>query len=240
MQKTKKQKAPQYGALPHHVITDPELSLKAKGLLLYISDKPDDWRYSSFRVAKETSDGRDAIRFAFRELEIKGYVARKKRPDGSILVVSSVARPKAAKRHGGVQPRWKKPTVGKSVPSHIHRNNTYIENTHTENNTKRLSHVDENAMRLACLLKTRISENYPNHRFSGHCEEDWALEIDRMHRIDRRSWEEIEGAINWSANDHFWRKNIWSGKALRKQYDRLYAQAKANREHALRHGVIEV
>ena len=222
MQKTKKQKAPQYGALPHHVITDPELSLKAKGLLLYISDKPDDWRYSSFRVAKETSDGRDAIRFAFRELEIKGYVARKKRPDGSILVVSSVARPKAAKRHGGVQPRWKKPTVGKSVPSHIHRNNTYIENTHTENNTKRLSHVDENAMRLACF------------------EEDWALEIDRMHRIDRRSWEEIEGAINWSANDHFWRKNIWSGKALRKQYDRLYAQAKANREHALRHGVIEV
>jgi hypothetical protein len=54
----------------------------------------------------------------------------------------------------------------------------------------------------------------------------WLTDMDRLHRIDGRTWEEIAGAIHWSQCDDFWRANILSPAALRKSFDRMRLQAR--------------
>ena len=62
-----------------------------------------------------------------------------------------------------------------------------------------------------------------------------ALAIDRLHRIDGRSYELIEGIMRWALQDSFWRNNIQSTDTLRKQFDKLYAKAKREAEREAQH-----
>jgi len=95
------------------------------------------------------------------------------------------------------------------------------------------------AKKCAERLKNKILEIYPNNAGAKKkdCVQRWAKDIDKMNRLDGRSWEDIEKAIDWALNDSFWQKNIWSGANLRKHYDRLEADAKAK---FMKNGVITV
>jgi len=65
-----------YGTIPNHILNDPNLSLKAKGLWGYLQSKPDGWKFSISRIATQTKDGRESIRSAIKELEKAGYLRR--------------------------------------------------------------------------------------------------------------------------------------------------------------------
>lgn len=95
------------------------------------------------------------------------------------------------------------------------------------------------AVGLADQLRHSILANYPNNATArkDNCVDKWAIEIEKMMRIDGRTQEQICNAIIWASNDSFWQSVIWSGKALRKHYDRLEANAKAN---FIRNGSITV
>lgn len=57
--------------------------------------------------------------------------------------------------------------------------------------------------------------------------ESWASDIDKLSRIDGRSWEEIERAIRWiKTHGCFWSSNIMSGSKLREKFDTVFAQMK--------------
>jgi hypothetical protein len=61
------------------VLRDARLSYRARGVLVSLLSRPDNWRMSAEQLAGETtSEGRDAIRSALRELEIVGYLHRQK------------------------------------------------------------------------------------------------------------------------------------------------------------------
>ena len=83
---------------------------------------------------------------------------------------------------------------------------------------------------LALLLKNEILKKYPNNLGANKkdCVERWAIDIDKMIRLDNRSVQAIRNAILWALNDDFWQRNIWSGANLRKHYDKLEADAKRN------------
>ncbi|MBN2133226.1 MAG: hypothetical protein JW741_27250, partial [Sedimentisphaerales bacterium] len=49
----------------------------------------------------------------------------------------------------------------------------------------------------------------------------WAVEVDRMIRLDHRTPERIEAALRACQRDPFWQNNILSTAALRKHFDRL-------------------
>ena len=49
----------------------------------------------------------------------------------------------------------------------------------------------------------------------------WALEMDRLLRIDKRSAESVQAVIDWLPSDEFWRTTILSPAKLRKQFDQL-------------------
>lgn len=67
-----------FGIIPNEILNNKNISLKAKGLFGYIQSKPDNWDFSSERIALDHLDGRDAIRSALIELEKLGYLTRKK------------------------------------------------------------------------------------------------------------------------------------------------------------------
>ena len=91
--------------------------------------------------------------------------------------------------------------------------------------------VATEAIELAELLGTLMRDNDPKAKINTN---KWAVDIDKIHRLDGRSFEEIEVVVRWCQLDPFWHKNILSGQKLRKQFNQLILksgkQAKATRE----------
>ena len=68
----------QFTVVDSRTVNDKSLSLRARGLLVWLLDKPDGWRVNSQEISKQCTEGREAIRTAIRELEDAGYVTRLK------------------------------------------------------------------------------------------------------------------------------------------------------------------
>ena len=65
-----------YTVMSNHHLKNPELSLKAKGLLSMMLSFPDGWNYSERSLASICKEGVDAIHSAIKELESTGYMER--------------------------------------------------------------------------------------------------------------------------------------------------------------------
>lgn len=57
-----------------------KLSLKAKGLLTYLLSKPDDWKVYLQQLKNSSTDSRDSINSAMKELINKKYITRIRKP----------------------------------------------------------------------------------------------------------------------------------------------------------------
>jgi hypothetical protein len=67
--------------LDNEVLRDQTLSFRARGLLVTILSRPDDWHTDSRSLAKEGKEGRAAILTALTELVEAGYIHRQRRQD---------------------------------------------------------------------------------------------------------------------------------------------------------------
>ena len=65
-----------FNRISRDVITNPELSLKAKGLLTLILGFPDDWDFSLSGLHPFLKEGRESIQSALKELIEKGYAVK--------------------------------------------------------------------------------------------------------------------------------------------------------------------
>lgn len=75
------EKRQQFAIVDSRAINDARLSMRARGVLVWLLDKPDGWRVSAEAIARSTTEGRDAIRKALGELEQHGYLRRQKCQD---------------------------------------------------------------------------------------------------------------------------------------------------------------
>ena len=66
------------------VLTNPMLSLKAKGLYSYLFSKPNDWQFSAARIVRECQESRPTILGVLKELEEHCLLKRKKRQSGRV------------------------------------------------------------------------------------------------------------------------------------------------------------
>lgn len=81
------------------------------------------------------------------------------------------------------------------------------------------------ALALATLIKTLHQEVDKKYNPPDRHLRTWAVDIDRLHRLDGRSWPEIEDVIRHAKTPgNFWFPNILSGKSLREQFARLFAE----------------
>lgn len=67
--------------VPNKTINDSGLSLRSKGLLLYLLSKPDNWNVSLEQLASVCSEGRGALRSSISELLEAGYLERERTRD---------------------------------------------------------------------------------------------------------------------------------------------------------------
>jgi len=70
-------KRARWTSVSRECVNDSRLSYRARGVLVYLLDKPDDWTADADSIAKEGKEGRDAIRAALKELTAAGYLIRK-------------------------------------------------------------------------------------------------------------------------------------------------------------------
>lgn len=65
-----------------------------------------------------------------------------------------------------------------------------------------------------------------NEKFKKPHLQRWADTVRLMHERDGRSFEDIRAVANYAQHSSFWMSNVLSMNKLRKQFDRLYMQAK--------------
>lgn len=62
--------------IPNSILTSPDISLKAKGILALMLSLPDNWKFSIEGIASKCKESRECISNAIKELESAGYVKR--------------------------------------------------------------------------------------------------------------------------------------------------------------------
>ena len=71
------------------------------------------------------------------------------------------------------------------------------------------------------MLRGHILRNNPGARVTEGQVQKWALEADRMVRLDDRTHAQISELIDFTQKDDFWFANILSMGKLREQFDQL-------------------
>lgn len=64
--------------IPNWLINNQEISLKTKGLYIFLASKPDDFDFSAERISAMTKEGLSTIKSCLRQLEKIGLLDRKK------------------------------------------------------------------------------------------------------------------------------------------------------------------
>ena len=105
--------------------------------------------------------------------------------------------------------------------------NDELTNNHIELRTNELNtRTYGSEIHQACNLLADLIEANGSRRPAVN--DKWLSDMERLHKIDERSWEQITKAIEWCQADDFWRGNILSPAKLRKQYDQLRLAAQRN------------
>lgn len=205
-----------FSITPNEISNDATLSWKAKGLWTYLRSKPEGWDFSKDRIKRDATDGRDSTMTGLQELEDAGYLTRIRHKDDAghweweyILTDTPSSGNPTLENPTADNPTAENPTSNK-------------ERSTKKEKEKQTYSADD--MRLAELLRDLIKENLPT--FKEPNLNQWATHIEKLHRIDGRTYEQIEFIIKWCQQDSFWSGNILSGNKLRKQFDQLTAHAK--------------
>ena len=90
---------------------------------------------------------------------------------------------------------------------------------------KKTQTIPEQAERLAHLLYDLHRQSDTHFTTSQKHIEQWAKDIEKLNRIDKRSYEDIEKVIRWiKTAGNFWCPNIISGSKLREKYPQVFLQ----------------
>lgn len=79
---------------------------------------------------------------------------------------------------------------------------------------------DSRELELSSLLYTLMTAN--NDKTKKPNLQSWAEDIDKLHRIDGNSYDDIEQLIRWTQQDSFEKTNILSPAKLRKRFPQLW------------------
>lgn len=84
MSKTVVTKKGNFTTIHNKLITDNNISLKAKGIMLYMLSKPAGWNYNPKDIANNSKDGLESVYSGLKELIEAKYISRRKNKDGTV------------------------------------------------------------------------------------------------------------------------------------------------------------
>lgn len=115
---------------------------------------------------------------------------------------------------------------------HINKNEKNDKNDKEviNNNVGKKFSDDHEATVLTKLLVKMMLQNNPNARIpkTEKQKERWIDSLEKIHRLDGYSYDQIKKAIIWSQNNDFWKANILSTKKLREKMPTLVLQMDRN------------
>lgn len=155
----KKQKE-RFSIVDNKVIEDKRLSFKARGLLIYMLSKPDDWKFYTEELAKRSNkDGISAIKSALNEIESAGYLTRKQehKKNGQFTSQDWILTDTST-----IPPQVEKPLADKAPAGKALADNQPLPNTDFKPNTDHTNKDDddqpvEDAFNLAQLAGINVN-----------------------------------------------------------------------------------
>lgn len=154
-------------------VNDDRLSWKAKGILVYLLSKPDDWVVRVADLIKRAKDGRDSVRSGLRELEDNGYLEKYQHRDengtfGEVeyIVYERPIEPQTENPSTDGNTANGKPVNGKSVNGKTPpTNNNYTKNNLTKNNNNNKGLKKKDGPEKNCVPKgERSIEKKPKEK----------------------------------------------------------------------------
>lgn len=117
--------------------------------------------------------------------------------------------------NGNIQKGEPIPDINTDINTDINNNGTFSDLV-----------LPKEATRLAALLADLHTKNVDNgYKVKPSQLAGWSRDIEKLHRLDARSWEDIEKVIRWTQRRGcFWSANIISGSKLKKQFPTLIVQ----------------
>lgn len=232
-------------------INDPKIGFKEKGILLYFLSKPSDWEFYESEIAKNSTDGLSAVKAAIKNLISAGYITRGNRvrnEKGQLGSYEYIVREVPTTCENPTQgfPTQDFPTLeNRTLISNNNSNNNLSNNYDTKSSCPSPAEPDDvkpkakdkkvfghgsDEYQLSDYLRKCINKNLPNEEFSEHTLQNWAADIDKLIRIDKKDPDDIAAVIEWCQKDDFWKSNILSGKKLREKYLQLSIKALAGQK----------
>jgi DNA-binding MarR family transcriptional regulator len=221
----KKEQIP-FTQVANQVLNDPNLTFKAKGIYAYLYSKPDGWDFAIDRIAKDSKESRLAVNTGLQELEANGYLLRERQANGRVayLLQSQMSKIDMRDIEPNVENRQvRKPSLTK-IDTVSNKEIKEIKNSSNKEVTQKFS---PEVYGMVDLLTDLIKRNNPDWQMRGTVE-TWASHIDKLHRIDGRTFEQIAYMIKWTQHDQFWSQNILSTEKLREKFNDLIPKLKAS------------
>ena len=101
-----------------------------------------------------------------------------------------------------------------------------IKDIMSSKSAKRIYEDSSPYFQLSQYLFSKMVQNNPEAKKPNY--QLWADDIRKMVELDGRTPQQVQGMIDWSQSDEFWKTNILSAKKLREKYDQMKVTANAN------------
>ncbi len=85
------------------------------------------------------------------------------------------------------------------------------------------------SLELAKFLYKLIKDNNPDWYVKPNWD-TWAKDIDKIIRLDNRTYEQVKFMIEWVQADDFWSQNVLSPSKLREKFNDLVVRAKQTKK----------
>ena len=137
-----------FSIINNKIIEDKQISFKARGLLIYMLSKPDDWKFYPDELAKHSDkDGVKAINTALQEMESVGYLVRKRKRDNKghfkgidyLLYETPQVNPDSQNRNAGKRNADLRNSENGTLPNTDFKPNTDIPNTELDDDDDKVT-----------------------------------------------------------------------------------------------------
>ncbi len=236
----KKHRKSKFTQVSNTLVGEQGLTLKAKGLFIYLWSKPDNWQYNRADILKHCKDGKDAVLSGIKELETLGYLVREEKfkkglKDGYIYHLSDEPDFLKEDMKKTIIPTVEGFTVADNPPSSTVEGFTVADNPpYSNTNLTKTNVADVSARKIlegdreGALLSAKLIANILSFKKDFKTEgkeEKWATEFALAIRRDNRTYSQMNSILTWMASGgrsaDFWKTVVLSGKKFRQQVDQL-------------------